>query len=78
VVISVARLNSAATLQEAVVRRPATPCGQLDTCRFTEHFKHICKFQREYRSAGPLKLLRAPHREAGSFCTPPARGVSIV
>jgi hypothetical protein len=75
--IPVARLSSAATLQEAVVRRPATPCGQVDTCRFTEHFEHICTSQREYRSVGPLKLLRAPHREAGSFCTPPARGVSI-
>jgi AraC family transcriptional regulator len=74
---SVARLSSAATPQEAVVRRPASPCGQVNASRFTEHFKHICISQREYRSAGSLKLLRAPHREAGSFCTPPARGVSI-
>jgi AraC family transcriptional regulator len=75
--ISVARLSNAAAPQVAVVRRPATPHGQVDTCRFTEHFKHICTSQREFRSAGALKLLRAPNREAGFFCTPPARGVSI-
>jgi AraC-like DNA-binding protein len=74
---SVARLSSAAALQEAVVVRPATPHGQADTCGFTEHFKRICRSQREFRSAGALKLLRAPNREAGSFCTPPACGVSI-
>jgi AraC family transcriptional regulator len=67
--VSVARPSSA--------EAPTTPRGQVDTCRFIEHFKQICTSQREDRSAGALKLLRAPHREAGSFCTPPARGVSI-
>jgi hypothetical protein len=75
--VPVARLSSAATLHEAAVRRPAIPRDQVGTCGFTEHFRHICTSQREYRSAGPLKLLRAPRREAGAFCTPPARGVSI-
>lgn len=50
---------------------------QLDTSALAEHYKRNYTFQNECRSAGPLKLLRAPHREAGSFCTPPAGGISI-
>jgi AraC-like DNA-binding protein len=57
--------------------RPSTLSGQADTRSLTEHFERICRSQRESRTAGPLKLLRAPHRESGSFCTPPLRGVSI-
>jgi AraC-like DNA-binding protein len=44
---------------------------------FAKHFQRICASQQEHRSAGSLKLLHAPHREAGSFRTPPVRGVSI-
>jgi AraC family transcriptional regulator len=75
--VSVATLKRTATQQDAVVGRPATFFGPVETCRFTEHFAHICTSQQEHRSAGAMKLLRAPHREAGFFCTPPARGVSI-
>jgi AraC-like DNA-binding protein len=44
---------------------------------FTEYFDGVGAAQPEHRSAGLLKLLRVPHREAGSFCIPRARGVSI-
>jgi AraC family transcriptional regulator len=74
---SSSRLGNLATLREPVASRPLTPSGQLDTGSFAEHFQRTCPSQQEHRSAGPLKLFRAPHREAGSFCTPPARGVSI-
>jgi AraC family transcriptional regulator len=53
------------------------PADQLDAGSFAEHFQHTCRSQQEYRSAGPLKLFRAPHREAGFFCTPPVQGVTI-
>jgi AraC-like DNA-binding protein len=72
--VSVATVKSTATQQAAVLGRPFGPVA---TCGFTEYFEHICTSQQEHRSAGALKLLRAPHREAGFFCTPPACGVSI-
>jgi AraC-like DNA-binding protein len=71
---SSSRLGNAA---RTVARRSSSPSGQLDTGSFAEHFQRTCPSQQEHRSAGPLKLLRVPHREAGSFCTPPVQGVTI-
>jgi AraC family transcriptional regulator len=74
---SSSRLSDWSTLREPVAKRPSTRSDELDTGSFAEHFQRICPSQQEHRSAGPLKLFRAPHREAGSFCTPPVQGVTI-
>jgi AraC family transcriptional regulator len=54
-----------------------TPPESIVGGSFAENFERICTSQQEQRLAGSLKLLRAPRREAGTFCTPPVRGVSI-
>jgi AraC family transcriptional regulator len=49
----------------------------VETNSFAEYFKRSSTSQHEQRTAGSLKLFRAPRREAGSFSTPAARGISI-
>jgi AraC family transcriptional regulator len=66
-----------ATSREPVARQQSTPAGHAETNSFAEYFKRSGTSQQEHRTAGSLKLFRAPHREPGSFFTPAARGVSI-
>ena len=58
-------------------REPVAPAGYAETNSFAEYFKRSSTSQQEQRTAGSLRLFRAPHREAGSFFTPAARGISI-
>ena len=58
-------------------REPVAPAGYAETTSFAEYFKRSITSQQEQRRAGSLRLFRAPHREAGSFFTPAARGISI-
>ena len=58
-------------------REPVVPAGHAETNSFAEYFKRSSTSQQEQRTAGSLRLFRAPHREAGSFFTPAARGISI-
>jgi AraC family transcriptional regulator len=74
---SSSRLSHSATSLGSVARQPSTASNQPDTGSFAEHFQRTCPSQQEHRSAGPLKLFRAPHREAGFFCTPPMHGITI-
>jgi AraC family transcriptional regulator len=69
--------DNPATSREPVARQQSTPAGHAETNSFTEYFKRSGTSQREHRTAGSLKLFRAPHREPGSFFTPAVRGVSI-
>src|ERR1700722_415553 len=63
--------------REPVARQQSTLAGHVATDSFAECFKRSGTSQHERRTAGSLKLFRAPHREPGSFFTPAARGVSI-
>jgi AraC family transcriptional regulator len=74
---SSSRLSHSAAPREPVARRPATASDPLDAGSFAEYFQRTCPSQQEHRLAGPLKLVRAPRREAGFFCTPPVQGVTI-
>lgn len=65
------------TPREPVTRQQLTPIEHAETDSFAEYFKRSGTSQREQRTAGSLKLFRAPHREPGFFFTPAARGVSI-
>ena len=68
---SSSRLDNAVTVP-APDTKPLCAPGDL-----ADHFSRTCRSQQELRSAGSLKLFRAPRREPGSYCTPSVRGVSI-
>ena len=63
-------------LPEPLAKRGSTPADRAEANSLSKQ-EDPCASLQEHRTAGSLRLFRAPRRAAGPLCSPPLRGVSI-